>query len=114
MSTESNRPIPEPRRSEPAHWIPSWQREALEDLGSRREEIADRTKVYSQLLEDYLSLRDALVVKKRNLKILKQDLKFRSRLVQVLKEFLREELSLQQDDKEQVGEQEEAEEAPQM
>lgn len=114
MSIETTGPIPEPRRSEPAQWIPSWHREALADLGSRKEEIAERSKVYSQLLEDYLSMRDALVVKKRNLKILKQDLKFRCRLIKVLKDFLREELSGEKDEKEQAGEEEEAEEAPEI
>lgn len=92
MSAESLSPTPEPRRSEPARWIPSWQREAIEDLRSRREDVSERTKVYSQLLQEYLSLKDALVAKRRSLKILKQDLKFRSRLNGILKEFLREEL----------------------
>ena len=112
MSTQSSGPTPEPCRSEPARWIPSWQREAIEDLRSRREDVSERTKVYSQLLEEYLSLKDALVAKRRSLKILKQDLKFRNRINGVLKEFLREELGSNGQAKEE--EEEEVEGVPAM
>ena len=111
MSTQSCGPVPEPCRSESARWIPSWQREAIEDLQSRRDDVTERTKVYSRLFEEYLSLKDALVAKRRSLKILKQDLKFRNRLNGILKEFLREELGSNSQEKE---EEEEVEGVPAM
>ena len=79
----------------------------MEDLRSKKVEAAEQLKMYSRLLDEYLSLRDTLVSKQRKLKLLKSSIKFRHRLVESLKQFLREEMTV---DAEEKKEDEEAEE----